>query len=139
MIRVAVTGAKGRMGSTVVAAVTGAPDMEVVAQLDAGDPITKKTVNGAQGAVDFSLPSVTEANVHALLDAGVDGVPRYERGYRYGREQGDASDFPAVGREHSYPRHDPLQHLHRRHRASAVGGERVGGRRRGHRHRLRHR
>ena len=33
MIRVAVTGAKGRMGSTVVAAVTGAPDMEVVLSL----------------------------------------------------------------------------------------------------------
>jgi len=74
MIRVAVTGAKGRMGSTVVAAVTGASDMEVVAQLDAGDPITKKTVNGAQVAVDFSVPGVTEANVHALLDAGVDVV-----------------------------------------------------------------
>ena len=74
MIRVAVTGAKGRMGSTVVAAVTGAPDMEVVAQLDAGDPNTKKTVNGAQVAVDFSVPGVTEANVHALLDAGVDVV-----------------------------------------------------------------
>lgn len=74
MIRVAVTGAKGRMGSTVVAAVTGAPDMEVVAQLDAGDPITKKTVNGAQVAVDFSVPGVTEANVHALLDASVDVV-----------------------------------------------------------------
>ena len=74
MIRVAVTGAKGRMGSTVVAAMTGAPDMEVVAQLDAGDPITKKTVNGAQVAVDFSVPGVTEANVHALLDVGVDVV-----------------------------------------------------------------
>ena len=74
MIRVAVTGAKGRMGSTVVAAVTGAHDMEVVAQLDAGDPITKKTVNGAQVAVDFSVPGVTEANVHALLDVGVDVV-----------------------------------------------------------------
>ena len=74
MIRVAVTGAKGRMGSTVVAAVTGTPDMEVVAQLDAGDPITKKTVNGAQVAVDFSVPGVTEANVHALLDVGVDVV-----------------------------------------------------------------
>ena len=74
MIRVAVTGAKGRMGSTVVAAVTGAPDMEVVAQLDAGDLITKKTVNGAQVAVDFSVPGVTEANVHALLDVGVDVV-----------------------------------------------------------------
>ena len=74
MIRVAVTGAKGRMGSTVVAAVSAAPDMEVVAQLDAGDPITAQTVFGAQVAVDFSVPTVTEANVHALIDAGVDVV-----------------------------------------------------------------
>ena len=59
MIRVAVTGAKGRMGSTVVAAVSAAPDMEVVAQLDAGDPITAQTVFGAQVAVDFSVPTVT--------------------------------------------------------------------------------
>ena len=74
MIRVAVTGAKGRMGSTVVQAVTGAPDMEVVALFDAGDEITAESVNGAQVAVDFSIPSVTESNVHALLDAGVDVV-----------------------------------------------------------------
>ena len=74
MIRVAVTGAKGRMGSTVVAAVNGAPDMEVVAQLDAGDPITAESLRGASVAVDFSVPAVTEANVHALLDAGVDVV-----------------------------------------------------------------
>ena len=74
MIRVAVTGAKGRMGSTVVSAVTDAPDMEVVALFDAGDEITQQSVNGARVAVDFSIPSVTESNVHALLDAGVDVV-----------------------------------------------------------------
>ncbi|WP_076463816.1 4-hydroxy-tetrahydrodipicolinate reductase [Actinomyces mediterranea] len=74
MIRVAVTGAKGRMGSTVVDAVTAAPGMEVVAQLDAGDEITSQTLSGAQVGVDFSIPAVTESNVHALLDAGVDVV-----------------------------------------------------------------
>ena len=74
MIRVAVTGAKGRMGSTVVQAVTDAPDMEVVALFDAGDEITPQSVKGAQVAVDFSIPSGTESNVHALLDAGVVGV-----------------------------------------------------------------
>ena len=36
--------------------------------------ITTESVNGAQVAVDFSIPSVTESNVHALLDAGVDVV-----------------------------------------------------------------
>ena len=61
MIRVAVTGAKGRMGSTVVSAVTDAPDMEVVALFDAGDEITAQSVNGAQVAVDFSIPSSTRA------------------------------------------------------------------------------
>ncbi len=71
MIAVAVTGAKGRMGSTVVEAVKAAPDMQLVAQLDAGDEINTDTVCAAQVAVDFSTPSVTESNVHALLDAGV--------------------------------------------------------------------
>lgn len=74
MIAVAVTGAKGRMGSTVVDAVTAAPDMELVAALDAGDAISAETLKGARVAVDFSVPSVTESNVHALLDAGVDVV-----------------------------------------------------------------
>ena len=72
MIRVAVTGANGRMGSTVVDAVSNAPDMEVVAELDAGDEINADSVNGAHVAVDFSVPTVTETNVHALINAGVD-------------------------------------------------------------------
>ena len=96
MIRVAVTGAKGRMGSTVVAAVNGAPDMEVVAQLDAGDPITAESVRGATVAVDFSVPAVTEANVHALLDAGVDVVVGTtgwtEESYARVREHAEAAE-----------------------------------------------
>lgn len=74
MIRVGVTGARGRMGSCVVEAVNAAEDMQIVAQLDAEDEINPTTLNGAQVVVDFSVPSVTESNVHALLDAGVDVV-----------------------------------------------------------------
>lgn len=74
MIAVAVIGARGRMGSTVVDAVGAAPDMEVVARLDAGDAITTESLNGAQVAVDFTVPTHTESNVHACLDAGVDVV-----------------------------------------------------------------
>lgn len=48
--------------------------MELVAALDAGDAISAETLRGARVAVDFSVPSVTESNVHALLDAGVDVV-----------------------------------------------------------------
>lgn len=71
MIKVAVIGAKGRMGTNVCAAVNGAADLELVAQLDLGDEINAANLAGAEVAVDFTHPSVTEANVHALLDAGI--------------------------------------------------------------------
>ncbi|WP_303324634.1 4-hydroxy-tetrahydrodipicolinate reductase [Actinomyces radicidentis] len=71
---VAVVGAAGRMGSTVCQAVEDAEGLELVARLDTGDEITSETLNGAEVAVDFTVPDVTEANVHALVDAGVDVV-----------------------------------------------------------------
>lgn len=73
-IAVAVLGAAGRMGSTVCRAVEGATDMELVACLDAADQISKESLGGAQVVVDFTVPSVAEANVHAVLDAGADVV-----------------------------------------------------------------
>ncbi|OKL51575.1 4-hydroxy-tetrahydrodipicolinate reductase [Buchananella hordeovulneris] len=74
MTKVAVLGAAGRMGATVCRAVEAAADMELIARLDAGDTIEPTTLGGAQVAVDFTVPSVTEANVHRLLDAGLDVV-----------------------------------------------------------------
>ena len=73
-IRVAVVGAAGRMGSTVCRAVQDAEDLELVARLDAGEELTPASLAGAQVAVDFTVPDVTEANVHALIDAGCDVV-----------------------------------------------------------------
>jgi len=70
-IKVAVLGAAGRMGSTVVAAVEAAPDLELVAAVDADADLSVVVDAGAQVAVDFTVPSVTEGNVHALVDAGV--------------------------------------------------------------------
>lgn len=70
-IRVAVLGAAGRMGSTVVAAVEAAPDLELVAALDAGADLQLVADAGAQVAVDFTVPSASEGNVHALVDAGI--------------------------------------------------------------------
>ncbi len=70
-IRVAVLGAAGRMGSTVVDAVEQAPDLDLVAALDADADLSAVVTAGAQVAVDFTVPSVTEGNVHALVDAGV--------------------------------------------------------------------
>lgn len=74
MIKVAVLGAAGRMGTHVVNAVTGAEGMELVAALDHEDQVAGATLGGAQVAVDFTVPSATEANVHALIDAGVHAV-----------------------------------------------------------------
>ncbi|QHT55420.1 4-hydroxy-tetrahydrodipicolinate reductase [Cellulomonas sp. H30R-01] len=73
-IRVAVLGAAGRMGSTVVRAVDDAPDLELAVALDAGGDLAAVVDAGAQVAVDFTVPSVTEGNVHALVDAGVHTV-----------------------------------------------------------------
>ena len=70
-IRVAVLGAAGRMGSTVVRAVDEAPDLDLAVALDAGGDLSAVVDARAQVAVDFTVPSATEGNVHALVDAGV--------------------------------------------------------------------
>jgi 4-hydroxy-tetrahydrodipicolinate reductase len=70
-IRVAVLGAAGRMGQTVVAALEAAPDLELVAAVDADGDLRAVADAGAQVAVDFTVPSATEGNVHALVDAGI--------------------------------------------------------------------
>ena len=65
------------MGSTVCQAVEDAEGLELVARLDVGDTLDSEHLAGADVAVDFTVPSVTEANVHALLDAGAPpGRPR---------------------------------------------------------------
>src|SRR5699024_5527190 len=72
-IRVAVLGAAGRMGATVCQAVQDAEGMDLVARLDLGDDVAS-LAGAADVAVDFTVPSATEANVHALIDAGVHAV-----------------------------------------------------------------
>ncbi len=72
-IRVAVIGALGRMGQAVCAAVSAAPDMELVARLDVGDDVAS-LAGRADVAVDFTVPAATESNVLALIDAGVHAV-----------------------------------------------------------------
>jgi 4-hydroxy-tetrahydrodipicolinate reductase len=74
MINVAVLGAAGRMGATVVRAVESAEDMTLVAALDMDDEISVAARASAQVAVDFTVPSASEANVHALIDAGINAV-----------------------------------------------------------------
>lgn len=74
MINVAVLGASGRMGGNVVRAVEAAEDLEMVAALDVTDEVASAARAGAQVAVDFTVPGASEANVHALIDAGIHAV-----------------------------------------------------------------
>jgi 4-hydroxy-tetrahydrodipicolinate reductase len=74
MIRVAVSGAAGRMGQTVCAAVEGAQDMELVARIDPALGVEVSAALGAQRPdvlVDFSMPATAVANIRAAVGAGV--------------------------------------------------------------------
>ncbi|QTE31361.1 4-hydroxy-tetrahydrodipicolinate reductase [Pengzhenrongella sicca] len=62
------------MGTAVAAAVRGAADLELVAALDSGDDVARLASTGAQVGIDFTVPAATEANVHALIDAGLHAV-----------------------------------------------------------------
>ncbi len=74
MIRVAVSGAAGRMGSTTCAAVEDADDMELVARIDPSLGIELGTAladHQPDVLVDFSVPSTAVANIRASVAAGV--------------------------------------------------------------------
>lgn len=84
MIRVAVVGCAGRMGSTVIEAVNAADDMTMVCGIDphgktADYPVYKDLETALQSedvevVVDFTQPDVVEANLRVALSAGVDCV-----------------------------------------------------------------
>jgi 4-hydroxy-tetrahydrodipicolinate reductase len=69
--RVAVLGAKGKVGAEVVRGVEQADDLELAGAFDAGDALD---LSGADVAVDFTHPDAVMANVAACLDAGVHAV-----------------------------------------------------------------
>lgn len=73
-MKVSVLGAKGRMGTTVMAAVDGADDMEMALGLDAGDDLTQVTPSNTDVAVDFTVPAAALNNVLTLIEQGVNVV-----------------------------------------------------------------
>lgn len=84
MIRVAVVGSTGRMGSTVVEVVNAADDMTLVCGIDpqgrsAEYPVYKNLETALQSedfevVVDFTQPDVVENNLRIALSAGIDCV-----------------------------------------------------------------
>jgi 4-hydroxy-tetrahydrodipicolinate reductase len=68
-IRVGVLGAHGRMGQEVCKAVSSADDLDLVAQVDQGDPISE--ASGAQVVVDFTNPDAVLGNIRWCVDQGI--------------------------------------------------------------------
>ena len=74
MIKVAVLGSRGRMGSEVVKAVTEAKDLELVAELDLGDSLDTLVTTGAQVVVDFTTPDSVMANLEFVISKNIHAV-----------------------------------------------------------------
>ena len=75
MIRVAVSGAAGRMGQTVCEAVEDADDTQLVARADPSlGTALGEALDDVDVVVDFSTPDAAEANIRACLDSGVHAV-----------------------------------------------------------------
>ena len=68
-MRVAVFGARGRMGAQVCRAVEAAADLELVAAVDAGDDRT--AVATAEVVVDFTVPDAVMDNIAWCLERGI--------------------------------------------------------------------
>jgi 4-hydroxy-tetrahydrodipicolinate reductase len=74
MIKVAVLGARGRMGAEVVAAVEAASDCQLVAAIDLGDSLDQLISSGAQVVVDFTTPDSVMANLEFLITHKIHAV-----------------------------------------------------------------
>jgi len=97
MIKVAVLGAKGRMGSEVVKAVSAANDMELHATVDLGDSI--ESVKGADVVVDFTNPENVMKNLEFLINNDINvvvGTTGFDAG-RLAQIEGWLASHPKVG------------------------------------------
>ena len=90
MIRVAVSGAAGRMGETVCRAVEGAEDMDLTGRADPALGVSlAEVLEGAEVVVDFSQPDTALGNARQCLEAGVHCV--------MGTTGADFSELAGVG------------------------------------------
>ncbi|MEU0375056.1 4-hydroxy-tetrahydrodipicolinate reductase [Streptomyces sp. NPDC006283] len=73
-LRVAVLGAKGRIGSEAVRAVEAADDMELVAALGRGDKLESLVESGAQVVVELTTPASVMGNLDFCVRHGMHAV-----------------------------------------------------------------
>jgi 4-hydroxy-tetrahydrodipicolinate reductase len=72
--KIGVLGALGKVGREVCAAVEAADDLELVARIDADDPLDALVEAGAEAIVDFTHPDVVMANLEFCLSRGIHAV-----------------------------------------------------------------
>lgn len=73
-LRVAVLGARGRIGSEAVRAVDAADDLELVAAVGRGDPLETLTTAHADVAVDLTHPDSVMDNLRFCVSNGIHAV-----------------------------------------------------------------
>ncbi|BBX07187.1 4-hydroxy-tetrahydrodipicolinate reductase [Mycolicibacterium aichiense] len=73
-MRVAVLGARGKVGTTMCDAVRAADDLTLSAEVDAGDALSLLTDNDTEVVIDFTHPDVVMDNLKFLIDNGIHAV-----------------------------------------------------------------
>ena len=73
-IRVAVVGAKGRMGQEVCRAIDSDKDLELVAQIDLNDSLTKAVEGKADVIVDFTNATAAAKTAEFAIENGINLV-----------------------------------------------------------------
>jgi 4-hydroxy-tetrahydrodipicolinate reductase len=73
-MRVAVLGAKGKVGATMVGAVQAADDLTLSAEIDAGDPLSLLVDGDTEVVIDFTHPDVVMDNLRFLVENGINAV-----------------------------------------------------------------
>jgi 4-hydroxy-tetrahydrodipicolinate reductase len=98
-VLVGVLGARGKVGSEVCRAVEAAPDLELVARVDAEDELDALVTAGAQAVVDFTHPDVVMDNLEFCIDHGIHavvGTTGFDEG-RLATLRGWLADSPRTG------------------------------------------
>ena len=74
MTKVGVLGARGKVGAAICDAVRAEQDVELVAEVDQGDPLQLLLDSGAEVVVDFTHPDAVMANLEFCIAHGIHAV-----------------------------------------------------------------
>ena len=99
VIKVGVLGAKGRVGTAVVAGVNKAEDLELVAEVGSGDSLEVLAERGAEVIVDFTTPASVMDNLEYCINHGIHcvvGTTGFDDA-RYEQARAWCADNPGVG------------------------------------------